>query len=109
MTTPALADLVDACGEDWAAMSPRDSSSRHCSACSRLVVDVGDLSALISASKLGLCVAVDDTIPLNRDDILDRWPIHKLGVVYSKSKPGVRGVSYKKPKRPLGAVVNDCS
>ena len=108
MTAPALADLVDDCGQDWGSMSPCGSNSRHCSACSRTVVDVSDLSAMISATMQGLCVAVDDTIPLDKGDLHDKWPIHRVGVVYSKSKPAVRGVAYnKRPSESLGDVVND--
>ena len=104
MTALALADLVVDCGQDWGAMTPCDSDSRHCSACSRIVVEVIDLAGMISASGQGLCVAVDDTITFDRNDLRDKWPIDSLGVVYSKSKPGVRGVAYKKP---LGDVFND--
>ena len=107
MTRLTLADLVVDCGQDWGSMSPCGSNSRHCSECSRTVVDVSDLSAMISASMQGLCVAVDDTAPLDRDDLRDKWPIRRVGVVYSKSKPGVRGVAYKNPKKPLGDVFND--
>ena len=108
MTDLTLSDLVVDCGQDWNSMSPCGNNSRHCSACSRTVVDVSDLSAMVSASMQGLCVAVDDTIPLDRDDLHEKWPIHRVGVVYSKSKPVVRGVAYnKKPSESLGDVVND--
>ena len=107
MTNLTLADLVVDCGQDWDFMSPCGSNSRHCLVCSRIVVNVSDLSAMISASADGFCVAVDDSIPLDKNDLHDKWPIHKVGVVYSKLRPGVRGVAYKKPKKPLGDVFND--
>ena len=108
MKALALADLVDDCGQDWGAMTPCDSDSKHCSACSRTVVDVSDLSAMISAWMQGLCVAVDDTIQLDRDDLRDKWPVHRVGVVYSKSKPVVRGVAYNnRLSESIGGVVND--